>query len=68
MFERGLKDLYDIAKHLRTNSCYINGNDTTESSTSQPPSSVAFSGNVVRIFPSFLFVFQFNFFYRNPSQ
>lgn len=53
MFERGLKDLYDIAKHLRTNSCYINGNDTAESSTSQPPSAEALSGNVVRLSKEF---------------
>ncbi len=47
MFEQGLKDLYDVAKLLRTNSCYINGQNTNETFTPQPPFSEALSGNAV---------------------
>ncbi len=47
MFEQGLKDLYDVAKLLRTNSCYINEQNNNETTTPQPPSSEALSGNVV---------------------
>ncbi|CAF0986967.1 unnamed protein product [Rotaria sordida] len=47
MFEQGLKDLYELAKHLRTNSCYINEQNNTEISKSVSPlPAVAFSGNV----------------------
>lgn len=49
LFEQGLKDLYEVAKLLRTNSCYINSQNNTETSTTQPPSSEAFSGNVVSL-------------------
>ncbi|CAF4380114.1 unnamed protein product [Rotaria sp. Silwood2] len=47
MFEQGLKDLYELAKLLRTNSCYINEQNNTEASPSAPlPPAVALSGNV----------------------
>ncbi|CAF4637163.1 unnamed protein product [Rotaria sp. Silwood1] len=47
MFEQGLKDLYELAKLLRTNSCYINEQNNTEQTTSVPsPPAEAFSGNV----------------------
>ncbi|CAF4452748.1 unnamed protein product, partial [Adineta steineri] len=46
MFEQALKDLYDVAKLLRTNSCYINTQNNSEASTPQPPSAEALSGNV----------------------
>ncbi|CAF1349808.1 unnamed protein product [Adineta steineri] len=46
MFEQGLKDLYDVAKLLRTNSCYINTQNNSDASTPQPPSAEALSGNV----------------------
>ncbi len=47
IFEQGLKDLYDVAKLLRTNSCYINGQNNSEASTPQTPPTEALSGNVV---------------------
>ena len=60
MFERGLRDLYDIAKHLRTNSCYINGENSTETTTTAPPSSEAFSGNVVGRFANVFCLLSFD--------
>ena len=47
MFEQGLKDLYEIAKLLRTNSCHINEQNGTETTERPLPSSEALSGNVV---------------------
>jgi hypothetical protein len=47
LFEQGLKDLYDVAKHLRTNSCYINGQNGTDGSSTGSPSTEGLSGNVV---------------------
>ncbi|UJR38397.1 hypothetical protein I4U23_031066 [Adineta vaga] len=47
LFEQGLKDLYDVAKLLRTNSCYIN--PLNDSDTSASPASQSFSGNVESI-------------------
>ncbi|CAF3675437.1 unnamed protein product [Rotaria socialis] len=44
-FEQGLRDLYDIAKLLRTNSCSIDEHNNTETSTSSRPA-VTFTGNV----------------------
>jgi hypothetical protein len=57
MFEQGLKDLYEVAKLLRTNSCYIAQNNTEASTPSPPPpSSEALSGNVVNILYDLLFL------------
>lgn len=48
MFEQGLQDIYHIAKLLRTNSCYINDKNITETTTPTPSRpTVALSGNVV---------------------
>lgn len=66
MFEQGLQDLYDVARLLRTNSCYINEQNGTDETSTHSPSAEALSGNVVSAMRENETMSEWRHSFRNP--